>query len=64
MGFIEGEARKQGALFPATLDDLIPGDHVCRVIEAFVERLEMSSWDLCALRRLRPGVQATIRAIC
>lgn len=41
MGFIEGEQRGQGALFPATLDELIPSDHVCRVIEAFVERLEM-----------------------
>ena len=41
MGFIEGEERNQGALFPATLEEFIPGDHVCRVIEAFVERLEM-----------------------
>jgi transposase len=42
MGFIQGEARGQQTLFPSTLDDLIPGDHVCRVIEAFVGRLEMS----------------------
>lgn len=41
MGFIEGEARGQATLFPATLDELIPADHVCRVIEAFVERLNM-----------------------
>lgn len=41
MGFIEGEAKGQGALFPARLDDFIPTDHVCRVIEAFVGRLEM-----------------------
>jgi transposase len=41
MGFIEGEARQQVALFPTTLDDLIPADHVCHVIEAFVERLDM-----------------------
>ena len=41
MAFIEGEARQQGTLFPATLEELIPADHVCRVIEAFVERLEM-----------------------
>lgn len=41
MAFIEGEARQQRTLFPATLDDLIPTDHVCRVIEAFVERLKM-----------------------
>ena len=42
MGFIEGEGRTQGTLFPVVLDDLVPGDHVCRVIDAFVMRLEMS----------------------
>ena len=41
MGFIQGEGRTQGTLFPVTLDDLIPQDHVCRVIDAFVGRLEM-----------------------
>ena len=41
MGFILGEGRGQGTLFPVTLDDLIPGDHVCRVIDAFVGRLDM-----------------------
>lgn len=28
-------------MFPVTLDELISSDHVCRVIEAFVERLKM-----------------------
>ena len=28
-------------MFPVTLDELIPADHVCRVIEAFVGRLAM-----------------------
>jgi len=42
MGFIEGEGRTQGTLSPVVLDDLVPGDHVCRVIDAFVMRLEMS----------------------
>jgi transposase len=41
MAFIEGEARGQRTLFPATLDELIPADHLCRVIEAFVDRLKM-----------------------
>lgn len=41
MGFIEGEARGQHTLFPSTLDDLIPSDHVCRVIEAFVGKLNL-----------------------
>ena len=42
MGFIQGEGRTQGTLFPVVLDDLVPCDHLCRVIDAFVSRLEMS----------------------
>jgi transposase len=40
MGYIVGEARGQETLFPVALDDLIAGDHFCRVIEAFVGRLD------------------------
>jgi len=42
MGYIQGEARGQQTLFPVTLDDLVPSDHVCRVIEAFVDKLDMA----------------------
>lgn len=42
MGYIRGEGREQGTLFPVVLDDLVPADHVCRVIDAFVERLAMA----------------------
>ena len=42
MAYVEGEARGQHTLFPTTLDELISEDHVCRVIEAFVNRLDMS----------------------
>jgi len=42
MGYIGGEGREQGTLFPVVLDDLIPADPVCRVIDAFVDRLAMS----------------------
>jgi transposase len=42
MGFIQGEAQGQQTLFPVTLDDLVPADHVCRVIEAFVDKLDMA----------------------
>src|SRR5207253_10905726 len=42
MAFIQGEGRSQGTLFPVTLDELIPEDHVCRVIDAFVGRLDVA----------------------
>lgn len=43
MAFIQGEARGQHTLFPTTLDDLIPADHMCRVIDAFVGKLDVAT---------------------
>jgi transposase len=42
MGYIQGEGRHQGTLFPVVLDDFGPADHMCRVIDAFVEKLVVS----------------------
>jgi hypothetical protein len=42
MGYIQGEGRSQGTLFPVVFDDFVPADHVCRVIDAFVDKLVMS----------------------
>ena len=42
MGYIQGEGRNQGTLFPVVLDDFVAADHVCRVVDAFVEKLVMS----------------------
>jgi transposase len=41
MGFVRGDSRDQGALFPVALDELVPADHVCRVIDSFVGSLEL-----------------------
>ena len=49
MAYIEGKQRGQHTLFPTTLDELIPQDHVCRVIEAFVDRLDMAKLGFCSL---------------
>src|SRR5260370_41734386 len=42
MAYIRGEAREQATMFPVMLDELIPEDHLCRVIEAFVGRLDVA----------------------
>lgn len=41
MGYIRGDGRNQGTLFPVVLDDLVPANHVCRVVDAFVDSLAM-----------------------
>ncbi len=43
MGFVQGEGRMRGTLFPITLEKLIPDDHVCRVIAVLVGRLDMAA---------------------
>ena len=45
MSYIQGEGWSQGTLFPVVLDDLIPADHVCRVLDAFVAGLAMADLD-------------------
>ncbi len=45
MAYIEGEGRNQGTLFPVVLDDLVPADHMCRVVDAFVNQLDMEKLD-------------------
>jgi transposase len=42
MGFVQGESRSQGALFPVSLDELIPEDHLIRVIDLWVDRVDVA----------------------
>lgn len=42
MGFVQGEPRLQGALFPVSLDELIPEDHLVRVIDLWVDRVDVA----------------------
>jgi transposase len=39
--FVEGVAREQATLFPECLEDWIDGDNPVRVIDAFVDRLDL-----------------------
>jgi transposase len=43
MGYIQGEARGQDSLFPPSLDELVPEDHLVRVIEVYVARLDLQA---------------------
>jgi hypothetical protein len=45
MGYIQGEGWTQGILFPVVLDELVPADHVRRVIDAFATKLAMTDLD-------------------
>ncbi len=40
-GYIEGVDREQVTLFPERLEDWIGEDHAVRVIDAFVEALDL-----------------------
>jgi hypothetical protein len=54
----------RGTLFPMVLDDFVPADHLCRVIDSFFEKLVMSELGFeqaQALRPLRQDDLATIR---
>lgn len=39
----QGRSRHQTTLFPEALDELIPGDHPVRVVDAFVESLDLAA---------------------
>ena len=41
--FVEGLDRGQSTLFPETLDDLVGEDNPVRVVEAFVETLDLGA---------------------
>src|SRR3954454_6278311 len=55
MAYIRGEAREQVTMFPMTLDELIPDDHVCRVIEAFVAGVKMAKLGVVRAEQAETG---------
>lgn len=42
MAHVSGQSRLQTTLFAEALDDLVPGDHAVRVIDAFVDSLDLA----------------------
>lgn len=55
MGYIQGEGRQQSSLFPATLEELVPEDHLVRVIEAYVTRLDLHALGFSKAEPLKTG---------
>ncbi len=58
-GFIEGEDRNQATLFPERLDDYVGEDHPVRVIDVFIDDLDISGLGFKAgpAATGRPGYQ-------
>lgn len=40
-GFIEGESRSQATLFPERIDDYIAEENAVRVVDVFVDELDL-----------------------
>ncbi|PWU30837.1 IS1182 family transposase [Pseudomonas sp. RW407] len=55
MGYIRGEGRDQGSLFPVCLDELVPEEHLVRVIEAYVARLDLHRLGFSKARASKVG---------
>ena len=53
--FIEGEDRNQSTLFPEALDDYIAEDNPVRVIDVFVDELDLGQ---LGFGRIEPKVPA------
>lgn len=60
-GFIEGENRQQATLFPERLDDYITEDNSVRVIDVFIDSLDMSGlgFKTTPEKTGRPGYHAS-----
>ncbi len=62
--FIEGADRGQSTMLPELLDDYVDEDNQVRVVDVFVDQLNLSSLDLSACsQRQRVGLPTT-RASC
>ena len=55
--FVEGEDRLQGALLPHCLDDYVTENNPVRVIEAFIDEVDLATLGFggCCPRDHRPG---------
>jgi transposase len=62
-GYIEGVDREQSTLFPDRLEDWIGEDHPVRVVDAFVDALDLSGYDFdrtAPAKTGRPGYHPSV----
>jgi hypothetical protein len=62
-GFIKGEARSQATLFPERIDDYISKENTVKVVDVFIDGLDLSSIGF-KLFLLSLSVQPIIRLAC
>ena len=62
--FIEGQDRQQVALIPECLDDFIADDNPVRIIDAFVDELNLACSDLRRQRQQLPAARRITRPCC
>ena len=60
-GYVEGVDRGQATLFPDRLDDFVDADNPVRVVDAFVDALDLHELGFARARRRRWAGPATIR---
>ena len=62
--FVQSEDRIQGILLPEYLDDYVAEDNPVRVIDVFVDELDLGALGFDGVIPKRPDVQPIIRARC
>ena len=62
--FIEGEDRKQVTLLPECLEDFVDDDNPVRIIEAFVEELELGPLGFDGTLPSATGARPIIQQCC
>src|ERR1700742_1242208 len=64
MAHVAGASRYQATLFPEVLDEVVGRDDPVRVIDAFVDTLDLGELGFPRLRRKKWGVRPTRQATC
>ncbi len=54
-GFVEGADRQQASFLPACLEDYVDGDNPVRIIDAFVDELDLAELDFARVQPASTG---------